>query len=131
MAAGSVHDPALTTVSYNALEPARAALLKKMRGEIEKPGMGPETLRTLLAQMRPADLGLGQRRTRDTRSLPDQAVNRGFGNANFQHDLRAMGGARNLAASPAAHPAGALCPTTTAEADERIALGHECQRARS
>ncbi|MGH9538202.1 MAG: hypothetical protein ACRD3H_09775 [Terriglobales bacterium] len=53
------HDRSLATVSYNALEPARAALLKKMRGEIEKPGMGPETLRTLLAQMRPADLGLG------------------------------------------------------------------------
>jgi len=31
-----------------------------MRGEIEKPGMGPETLRTLLAQIRPADLGLGK-----------------------------------------------------------------------
>jgi hypothetical protein len=54
------HDSALTTVSYNALEPARAALLKRMRGEIEKPGMGPETLRTVLAQMRPADLGLGR-----------------------------------------------------------------------
>jgi hypothetical protein len=54
------HDPALTSVSYNALEPARAALLKKMRGEIEKAGMGPEMLRTLLAQMRPADLGLGK-----------------------------------------------------------------------
>ncbi len=50
----------LPRVSYNALEPARAALLRKMRGEIEKPGMGPETLRTLLAQMRPADLGLGK-----------------------------------------------------------------------
>jgi hypothetical protein len=54
------YDPALTCVSYSALEPARAALLGKMRAEIEKPGMGPETLRTLLAQMRPADLGLGK-----------------------------------------------------------------------
>jgi hypothetical protein len=52
------HDPTLTCVSYKALEPARAALLRKMNGEIERPGMGPETLRTLLAQMRPADLGL-------------------------------------------------------------------------
>ena len=52
------HDPALTCVSYNALEPARAALLRKMHGEIERPGMGPEALRTLLAQMRPADLGM-------------------------------------------------------------------------
>jgi hypothetical protein len=54
------HDPVLTCVSYNALEPARAALLRKMHGEIEKPGMGPEALRTLLAQMRPADLGMGK-----------------------------------------------------------------------
>jgi hypothetical protein len=56
----AAHDPALTCVSYNALEPARAALLRKMHSEIEKPGMGPETLRTLLAQMRPADLGMGK-----------------------------------------------------------------------
>ena len=54
------HDPALTCVSYNALEPARAILLRKMHGEIQKPGMGPETLRTLLAQMRPVDLGMGK-----------------------------------------------------------------------
>jgi hypothetical protein len=52
------HDPALTCVSYKALEPARAILLRKMHGEIQKPGMGPEALRTLLAQMRPGDLGM-------------------------------------------------------------------------
>jgi hypothetical protein len=51
------HDPALTCVSYKALEPVRAILLRKMHGEIQKPGMGPETLRTLLAQMRPVDWG--------------------------------------------------------------------------
>ena len=33
-------------------------LLRKMHGEIQKPGMGPEALRTLLAQMRPAELGM-------------------------------------------------------------------------
>jgi hypothetical protein len=54
------HDPSLTCVSYHALEPVRAALSNKIRVEIERPGMGPETLRTLLAQMRPADLGLDQ-----------------------------------------------------------------------
>ena len=54
------HDPALTCVSYNALEPARAILLRKMSGEIGKAGMGPEMLRTRLAQMRPADLGMGK-----------------------------------------------------------------------
>jgi hypothetical protein len=54
------HSPALTCISYHALEPVRAELLRKMRAEIEKPGMGPETLRTLLAQISPAELGLGK-----------------------------------------------------------------------
>jgi hypothetical protein len=52
------YDRALTCVSYGALAPARAALTTKMRAEIEKPGMGPEALRTLMARMRPEDLGL-------------------------------------------------------------------------
>jgi hypothetical protein len=54
------YDPALTFVSYHALEPVRAALSGKLRAEVEKPGMGPEALRTLMAQMRPVDLGLGK-----------------------------------------------------------------------
>jgi hypothetical protein len=54
------HDPTLTSVSYGALEGVRAALLRKMRLEIEQPGMGPEALRTTLAQLRPADLGMSQ-----------------------------------------------------------------------
>jgi hypothetical protein len=53
------HDAALTTVSYGALESARAALLGKMRADVDRPGMGPEVLRTRLAQLRPADLGFG------------------------------------------------------------------------
>jgi hypothetical protein len=54
----SDHAAALTCISYKALEPVRAALLRRMQPEIERPGMGPEALRTLLAQMRPADLGM-------------------------------------------------------------------------
>jgi hypothetical protein len=53
------HDALLTAVSYDSLEPARAALLRKMQAEINRPGMGPEALRTLLAKMRPADAGVG------------------------------------------------------------------------
>ena len=53
------HQSAITCVSYRALQPAREALLQRMRAEIERPGMGPETLRTLLSQMDPADIGLG------------------------------------------------------------------------
>ncbi len=52
-------DAAVTCVSYQKLEPARTALLGRMRAEIDRPGMGPEALRTHLAQLRPADLGLG------------------------------------------------------------------------
>ncbi|HEY4904107.1 MAG TPA: hypothetical protein VIH89_11590 [Candidatus Sulfotelmatobacter sp.] len=54
------HSPALTCVSYHALETVRAELLRRMRAQIEKPGMGPEALRTLLAQMNPAELGLNK-----------------------------------------------------------------------
>jgi len=52
------HDPALTVVSYDALAPARAALLRKMQSDISRPGMGPETLRTHMAELRPSDVGL-------------------------------------------------------------------------
>lgn len=52
------HNVALTSVSYAALSAPRTALLGKMRTEIDRPGMGPEALRTHLAQLRPADLGL-------------------------------------------------------------------------
>lgn len=52
------HDPAITTISYGSLEPVRAALLRNMHSEIERPGMGPEMLRTLMAGWRPEDLGM-------------------------------------------------------------------------
>ena len=55
----AAHAPALTCVSYNSLAPVRALLLRKIHTQIERPGMGPEELRTLLAQMRPEDLGFG------------------------------------------------------------------------
>jgi hypothetical protein len=54
------HSAQLTCVSYRALEPVRNALLRKMRTEIAKPGMGPEALRTLLAQMTSAELGFSK-----------------------------------------------------------------------
>ena len=52
------HDSSITCISYNSLKPAREALLRKMQAEIERPGMGPEELRALLAQIRPAEVGL-------------------------------------------------------------------------
>jgi hypothetical protein len=53
------HNPSLTCVSYGGLEPARAALLRKIQSELQRPGMGPEELRTYLARLVPADLGMG------------------------------------------------------------------------
>jgi len=52
------HDSRITCVSYAGLTPVRTALLRKMHSEITKPGMGPENLRTVMAQLRSADLGL-------------------------------------------------------------------------
>src|SRR5437667_2902713 len=52
------HDPALTSVAYGALTPVRMALLRRIRTETDHPGMGPEALRTIMAQIRPGDLGL-------------------------------------------------------------------------
>ena len=54
----AAHAASLTTVSYGSLAPTRSAVLAKMRAEIDKPGMGPEMLRTRLAQLRPEDLGI-------------------------------------------------------------------------
>jgi hypothetical protein len=54
------HDPLLTSVSYQALGPARDALLKNIQHEVSKPGMGPEQLHSHLSQLVPADLGLHQ-----------------------------------------------------------------------
>lgn len=52
------HSSLLTCVSYQGLGPVRATLLKKMQTEIERPGMGPEELRTYLARLVPTDLGM-------------------------------------------------------------------------
>jgi len=51
-------DPVLTCVSYEGLAATRAELLRKMQEQIEQPGMGPEALRSFLAQLRPVDLGM-------------------------------------------------------------------------
>jgi hypothetical protein len=52
------HAQELTCVSYQSLAPVREELLRRMRSQIEKPGMGPETLRTLMAQQTPQEFGL-------------------------------------------------------------------------
>jgi hypothetical protein len=54
----SAHSPSITGVSYNSLDPVRATLLKRMQAEVGMPGMGPEELRTRMARLIPADLGM-------------------------------------------------------------------------
>ena len=48
----------LTQVAYGALAPARKQLLARADQAIASGCMGPESLRSLLAHLRPADLGL-------------------------------------------------------------------------
>jgi hypothetical protein len=52
------HSELLTSVSYKSLEPVRAALLKNIDVELRRPGLGPEELRTHMARLTPADLGM-------------------------------------------------------------------------
>jgi hypothetical protein len=54
------HSPLLTSISYQALEPVRAALLKNIEAEINRPGMGPEELRTHLARLSPTEIGMDE-----------------------------------------------------------------------
>jgi hypothetical protein len=50
--------PGLTLVSYHALEPARAAILKKMEKVIKSGNGGPEALHDQMAELRPEEIGL-------------------------------------------------------------------------
>jgi len=50
--------PEITSVSYEGLASVRAALLTRIQAETQKTGMGPEALRTLMAKIRPEELGL-------------------------------------------------------------------------
>jgi hypothetical protein len=52
------HSQLISCVSFQKLEPVRAALLKNIQTEISKPGMGPEELRTHMARLSPSDLGM-------------------------------------------------------------------------
>ncbi|HEY0759359.1 MAG TPA: hypothetical protein VGD59_08910 [Acidisarcina sp.] len=52
-------NPNLTQVSYAGLEQPRARLLARIQQAINSGGMGPEELRSLLARMKPEDIGLG------------------------------------------------------------------------
>lgn len=50
--------PGLSPVSYQSLRPVRMALLNKMETAVQSGIGGPEALRTMMAQLRPEDVGL-------------------------------------------------------------------------
>ena len=52
------HSESVTCVSYRGLDQVRTTLLKKMQAQISRPGMGPEELRTYIARLTPADVGM-------------------------------------------------------------------------
>ena len=54
----TTQSPLLANVSYQALEPVRDNLLKYIQTQVSQPGMGPEELRSNLARLLPADLGM-------------------------------------------------------------------------
>jgi len=55
---GKIAAPGVTCVSYDELTPVRSALVEKMRAAYESPKFSPEELRTVLAQVAPAALGM-------------------------------------------------------------------------
>lgn len=54
------HSGQLTCLSYKGMEPVRAAVLKNIEAELQRPGMGPEELRTHMARLQPTDLGMNK-----------------------------------------------------------------------
>lgn len=57
-APAEVEAAGLTQVSYKGLDGTRTALLNFIQRQIRKPGMGPEELRTRLAELGPHDVGM-------------------------------------------------------------------------
>jgi hypothetical protein len=64
---GAARSAGITHVSYDSLTPVRTTLQTKMQKAYES-GMGPEAFRTMLAQMRPEDIG--------SEATPDAVLNR-------------------------------------------------------
>ena len=50
--------PGVVSVSYQALEPVRTALLTRMENAVQSGIGGPEALRTMMARLRPEEVGL-------------------------------------------------------------------------
>lgn len=55
-------DTGLTCLSYDAMEPVRNTLVARITKAMQPGGPGPEYARTMLAEMRPAELGMDESR---------------------------------------------------------------------
>jgi hypothetical protein len=58
--ADTFRNPHMMRISWNELQPLRAAILERMQDIIHRPASGPEQLRTALAEMTPADLNVAE-----------------------------------------------------------------------
>jgi len=88
--------PRLTQVSYDALASARAALLERTQRIINSGDAGPEALRSMLARMKPEDVGMGK-------SPPDQVLDR------FQLSLLTQGSGTQIFSTTFVQWAGREC----------------------
>ena len=120
----SEHSPALTCVSYHSLEPVRAELLRKMRAEIQKPGMGPEALRTLLAQMSPAELGFKTPGDPVLDRFQMKVLTEGSGTQIFSTTFAQWTAREALRRAQPCTLLVRFAPPAAAKADERIAVGN-------
>jgi hypothetical protein len=114
------HTRDITCVSYKNLEPARVALLAKIQAETTKAGAGPEALRTVMAQMRPADLGFDNSGDRVLDHFQVKLLTEGSGTQIFSTSFAQWAGREALRRAQPLTLLVRFAPT--AEAHERVAL---------
>ncbi len=115
----SIAGPQVTSVSYDALQPVRTALLHRMQQIIQSGSGGPELMETTLARISPEELGMtGAAQNQRARSLSGKSADARFWHADIQHDLCAVGGARSASTRATRHTAGAVHAAAASTANE-------------
>ena len=112
----------LTCISYNSLTAVRTTLQDKMQKAF-RPAWDRRRFRTMLAKLRPDELGPGTADDRVLSRFQVSLLTEGSGNAGLQHHLRAVGGARSVAPRPTADLIAALRAAPARASHERIARG--------
>ena len=110
-------------LAYPQLDAVRDSVVAKLRNMI-RAGAGTEARRSALMQLTPEDVGLkGEGHERVAELLQGRGAVGGLGNAVFQHDLRAMGRARSVAAGAAGDARRPICSPPDRAIDERSTHG--------